>query len=164
MVQQARFIRWRKREKEFLSSVLGVLNVGWLVLLVRAFSRPQSWNETDRLNLMLIFCGLPGIVIAALLLFKGGTATIPHFSFADVMLLYVGWLAIAISKLPRLFIASLFTIQLVDFLVIWLFSTPPVLPNGIRLALNLPLVVVSGLIALLLAAFLLGPVRKTAQH
>lgn len=164
-VQHVRFIRWRKREKEFLGCLLGVLNVGWPLLLVRSFSRvfrrSQPWDETDRLNLMLIFCGLPGIIISVLLLFRGETAIVPHFSFADVMLLYVG-LAIAISKLPRLFVASLLTLQLVDFLIIWLLSTPPVLPNGIRLALNLPLVVASALIALLLAAFLLGPLRKTA--
>jgi hypothetical protein len=115
---------WRNQEYWHVLKALGVLNVGWLVLLASLVRRgPPKEEPFLAASRTLLGVALVSLVVWVLLLFFPGEALILHCSYATMLLLFLG-LGMQLAALPRYLSGTLLGIQVADFAVTWLLARP----------------------------------------
>lgn len=155
--KQDELLIWRTAEREFVFRSLGLLNIAWL-FLINWRKKPdvkQSRNDINSFSSLTIFLGISGLITASLLLFGAGATVTTHISYADVILLMFG-LAARISTLNHSLISILLISQLIYFSVVWIFTTPPLVPNFLGLAFNFPVLFLGSVLFFILLSTLWG--------
>jgi hypothetical protein len=111
------------RRCDFLSLFwgLGLLNVGWIVALVRAWRRPAALNPT--LGVTVPILCLASIAAWVVILFGPGATAVHQGSYATFLLLFASlaaWLATLPGPVPYVLLAAHATV----FATGWLFTSP----------------------------------------
>ncbi len=139
---------WMNGEYYNLLKALGVLNVGWLLLLRRT---PSG----ERMGWLLLLATMT-LFVWVLLMFAPGSTTIYQGSFAMMLLFFVP-LAVVVADLSLKWRRILLTIALVDFLGVWVLTGPEsTRPNFPLTLLPLPT-------AALVVALLMGLARSSVE-
>lgn len=116
--------QWRHEEYQHVARALGILNLGWLLLLPR-FGR--RWLVADGLDLRvarrMLGLGLAGLLTWVLLMFLPNTALIHQGSYATMLLLFTA-LAALLSSLPARLFLPICAWQVLGFCLTWLASVP----------------------------------------
>jgi hypothetical protein len=151
---------YRRRETEFFYTFkgLGILNLGWLILLLAPLAKVPLTKRIHRFNNLLKLASnelkaarlMLGVSLVSLLfwvmvMFGPATTIIHQGSYATMMLLFTG-LALLISGLTRFLTYFLLSLQIISFAVIWVFTIPPIALNAPPPGLNV------GMMALAIAA------------
>ncbi|MGA7937435.1 MAG: hypothetical protein WCA35_28045 [Kovacikia sp.] len=99
---------------------LGILNVGWLVLMFGLFKQLDPAGEMKKIR-VLIEAILVSLLFWALVMFELRATTIHQGSYATMILLFTV-LAALLSKLPRWLCYFLLSFQLLFFVLDWIIS------------------------------------------
>ncbi|UBF28438.1 hypothetical protein K9N68_11520 [Kovacikia minuta CCNUW1] len=111
----------RTSEYYFVFRSLGILNVGWLVLLVALLKRSDSNGDFKRIGVVLAVC-LFSLVFWVLAMFGAGVSEIHVGSYATMLLLFAA-LAAVLSKLPKWLCYMLLFFHIAVFVNDWLVAT-----------------------------------------
>ena len=115
---------------------LGILNIGWLILIpILLVKRLRSLLE---IKLIMVSFGvsLISLIFWILVMFGPATTVIHHGSYATMILLFTG-LAALIARLPAFLSYFLLAFQIVVFAVTWILTTPLTPPNTLIVAPNI---------------------------
>ena len=109
----------QRRTKDFIHVIrgLGVLNVGWLVLLITLFRRNPS-QVTQRAHGLMVIAAF-SLVFWVLVMFGPSTTTIHQGSYATMMLLFTS-LGSLLTQLPQWLCYALLTLQILLFTFDWI--------------------------------------------
>jgi hypothetical protein len=110
---------WQTGEYFSVFAAIGILNVGWFLLVV-----PQARGVIDCQTLgaicTLLALGVAGLAVWVVLMFMPGSSIIHQGSYAT-MLLLLGGLAMLVAHLPRGLALALWIAQTVIFAATWVF-------------------------------------------
>jgi hypothetical protein len=125
------FSSWRRREFHQLAAALGVLNVGWIVLLA-ALLRRRKLPRAEKLTAAFT---LAGLAVWVLLMFGPGTTVVHQGPYATFLLLFA-LLAVWIFSLPIPWAVLAAALHVGWFLVVWVVTSPAngyALPNVVMI-------------------------------
>jgi hypothetical protein len=140
----------RAMQRDYLWNAIGVLNAGWVAMLVLLFrKRPAALRYSG------LLVGMTAINLLAWCVALIGPAytVTEHGSYADVLLLSVGLIGFLL-RLPRGLLAALFALQVLNLFLVWVFVKPASISGG-HLQIGL---LIAGLAC---AAGLMWPVGKS---
>ncbi len=142
----------RIAQREWIWNAVGVLNLGWLAWLMFLLRRKQA-SAAIAYSGWMIAAALGNCLVWSLATFGPNATVTTHSSYADILLLSVGLIGFVLT-LPRVFQAAIFSLQVFNLLVIWVWSPHQSFVFGSsQLAgpvLQWPLLLVGGLLALAL--------------
>jgi hypothetical protein len=160
---------WRLNEFSRVLAALSAVNSGWFALAFY-WMRPQRRpiERAERAAPLFVCVALLSLMVWWLLLDGSKGLTIIHQgSYAAMILLFVGLSGCAIQQLPRWAIGAALGVQILDFVVIWLVSTPRDLDlssRARRLNLVMALTAAAGLAGLAWALRMPEKERKSAPQ
>jgi hypothetical protein len=133
-----------RRNDEFLFVVkgLGILNIGWLILLPTLLVKPLRAVGELKAIVAILGVSLVSLVLWILIIFGPGTTSIHAGSYATMMLLFVG-LSMLVTRLPNLVTYFLLSIHIVNFVTTWILTTPPRSAQTLITAPNVPLILLA---------------------
>ncbi|MDM8553163.1 hypothetical protein QUF75_00315 [Desulfococcaceae bacterium HSG7] len=125
----------------------GILNIGWLLLLISLFQsmlgkRVSYLISTDLKNIFWV--GLSALLIWVFLMFIPGSTVVHQGSYATMILLFCG-LAVIVTELPRWLLYGMLFWHVTDFCILWIYphttqwNYSMVVTTGIALILILTL-------------------------
>ncbi|HTU47858.1 MAG TPA: hypothetical protein VMF91_22560 [Bryobacteraceae bacterium] len=126
----------RSAQREYVWNALGVLNAGWVALLLIAFRKNMA-PALPHSGLLIGMAILNLLVWCVVLIGPAYTLT-EHGSYADQLLLSVGLLGFLLA-LPRAAVLSLFALQILNFFAVWVFIKPALISGD---ELQIPLLVI----------------------
>jgi hypothetical protein len=115
----------QRRRNQFYHFIhtFGILNVGWLLLLISLVQsilgkRVRYPISTDLKNLFWV--GLSALLIWMFLMFIPGSTVVHQGSYATMMLLFCG-LAVMVTELPRWMLYGMLFWHVTDFCILWIY-------------------------------------------
>jgi len=133
-----RSIDWRTGEFFHLFNALGILNIGWVILLLSFILR----RKIQRSILLIMEIVVISLVTWILLMFGPSTTIIHSGSYATVMLVFFG-LAILITDLPFPIVFPILSIHTLIFSFSWIFDISSTNAHILSVPQNLPMVILS---------------------
>jgi hypothetical protein len=112
----------RAAQRDHIWNALGVLNAGWIALLLFIL-RKKTAPALPHSGLLIGMAVLNLLVWCVVLMGPAYTVT-EHGSYADLLCLSVGLLGFLLI-LPRAAVLSLFALQIVDFFALWVLVKAP---------------------------------------
>lgn len=152
-LENQKFLEWRLEENDRVFKALGVLNVGWLILLFRLFSKGLKSKASSKAAKIILGVSLLGLVFWVLIIFGPGGTTITHSSYAMMILLFTG-LSMLVVEVSYWFSWGLLLLQIVSFIALWLLTTPPHVADALIKAPNIPTIVLAAVAAVAIAKIL----------
>ena len=122
----------RAAQRDYLWNAIGLLNAGWIAMLVLLFrKRPPALRYAG------LLIGMTAIDLLAwcLALIGPGYTVTEHSSYADILLLSVGLLGFLL-RVPRGLLLALFGLQILNLFLVWVFVRPaPIGPGRLQIGL-----------------------------
>lgn len=122
----------RVAQREYIWNALGVLNAGWVAVLIFLFHKRAPALPFSRL---LIGMALLNLLVWCIVLIGPAYTVAEHGSYADILLISVGLLGFLLG-LPRVVVLLLFALQILNLFLVWIF-VKPVLIKGAELQVGL---------------------------
>ncbi|MBV9302305.1 MAG: hypothetical protein JOY62_18110 [Acidobacteriaceae bacterium] len=139
-------------QREYIWNAVGILNVGWLGLVVLLFRKNR--DTCYRYFGLIAASAVLDLVLWSIVMFGPAQTFTTHSSYADIILLSVGLCGFVLA-LPWIIVLLLFILQIVHFFGIWVFAAPPTMSiqttTGITPMMELPLLIVGAACAVGLA-------------
>jgi hypothetical protein len=110
----------RAAQRDYIWNALGVLNAGWVALLL--LFRKNTPPALPHSGLLIAMAALNLLVWCVVLIGPAYTVA-EHGSYADLFLLSIGLLGFLLA-VPRAAVLSLFALQVVNFFAVWVFVGP----------------------------------------
>jgi hypothetical protein len=135
--------RSRLAQGQYIWNAVGVLNAGWLGVLVTFLKRRKK--SALRYSGLIVIASFVNLIVWSLVMFGPRATFTATSSFADILLLSIGLCGFLLF-FPPVVVFLLFALQILDFFVVWVFSPPDNLnlqtANGIGPTLQLPLLTI----------------------
>ena len=122
----------RAAQREYVWNALGVLNAGWVALLLIAFRKNMSPALPH--SSLLIIMAISNLLVWCLVLIGPAYTLTAHGSYADLLLLSIGLLGFLLI-LPRAALLSLFGLQILNFFTVWVFLKPAFFAGELQVSL-----------------------------
>jgi hypothetical protein len=120
-LDRKRLQRVRLTQGTYIWYAVGVVNAGWLAMLV--FFLRQKKEPALKHSGFIMLAVLVNLLVWSLVMFGPGQTITATSSYADIILLFIG-LCGFLLVLPRLAVVFLFGLQILNFFVVWVFSPP----------------------------------------
>jgi hypothetical protein len=121
----------RVSQREYIWNSVGIINIGWLVLL-GLFLRKNKKRALPYSG-WIILAALLNFLVWCILLFRPAGTITASSSYTDILLLSIGLLGFLLT-LPRFAIVVLLAIQLFNFFAVWVWFRPPTVPTATNAA------------------------------
>ena len=112
----------RIAQREYISSAVGLLNIGWIGLLLWRFRgnfrsdlKPFAW---------LLPAGIFNLVVWSLALFGPHATYTTHSSYADILLVTISLAMFLVVELPRAVSFLVLGLQVLNLLLVWTWPAP----------------------------------------
>lgn len=146
-----------KRVGEFFHTFqsLGILNIGWVILLLNLILNSWWSKGKSRSVEILIGVGLISLATWILVMFGPSTTIIHQGSYANMIILFVS-LSALLTRLPNLLVNILLALHIFLFFSTWILTTPARFSNELVSIFNIPMI--------LLGTILLVGIFKTISR
>lgn len=113
----------RDAEFRYVLFGLGLLNAGWIMVLMPSVRRRLQQTKLDGQRLQLLFTvALASLLAWALVLFGPDITVIHQGSYATMLLLFIALAAVVTRALSPLLLKLLLTLQVSYFILVWVLS------------------------------------------